>query len=150
MASIQCKYCGTGQLEVGANSDGSSDLSDGGSDNDSAGVDREGDLQNLGADPEDVDMDLYPSGVEHDSEEKAHSVEPPRPNLGSTESNAGQAAEVSDTPVNANANKRRKTTVEEVEDEDERWYQPFPENHSAGGVGGEAVNEEAVSDVTGN
>ncbi|KAJ7858828.1 hypothetical protein B0H14DRAFT_3085030 [Mycena olivaceomarginata] len=156
MASIQCKYCGTGcstrqgltshltqtqnklcrqrQLEEAADSDGSSDLSDSGSDNDSASVDREEDLQNLGADPEDVDMDLYPSGVEHESEEEAHSVDPPRPNLGSTESNAGQAAEVSDTPVNANPNKRRRATVEEVEDEDERWYQPFPENHSAGGV----------------
>ncbi|KAJ7817495.1 hypothetical protein B0H14DRAFT_3474582 [Mycena olivaceomarginata] len=156
MASIQCKYCGTGcstrqgltshltqtqnklcrqrQLEEAADSDGSSDLSDSGSDNDSAGVDREEDLQNLGADPEDVDMDLYPSGVEHELEEEAHSVDPPRPNLGSTESNAGKAAEVSDTPVNANPNKRRRATVEEVEDEDERWYQPFPENHSAGGV----------------
>ncbi|KAJ7875486.1 hypothetical protein B0H14DRAFT_3083210 [Mycena olivaceomarginata] len=104
MTSIQCKYCGTGcstrqgltshltqtqnklcrqrQLEEAADSDGSSDLSNGGSDNDSAGVDCEGDLQNLGADLEDVDMDLYPSGVEHDSEEEAHSVDLPRPNLG--------------------------------------------------------------------
>jgi hypothetical protein len=55
--------------------------------------------------------------------------------LGSEELNAGQAAEVSDTPANTNTKKYQRVMVEEVKEEDEHWYQLFPENHSAGSVG---------------
>ncbi|KAJ7852725.1 hypothetical protein B0H13DRAFT_1904454 [Mycena leptocephala] len=106
---------------------------DSGSDSDSSDSDsnlaHHGDID-LNA--EDINMDLAgPESFEPDAaqseEETYFAVDPSRPDLANAPIEAAEDAA-------ANPQKRPRETVEEVEDEDARWFQPFREEHYAGAV----------------
>jgi hypothetical protein len=76
-------------------------------------------LQNNGSDAEQSDPD----------EDSYFAVDPPRPDLETPTNNP------INTPAGAsNSRKRPAATVEEVEDEDARYYQSFPEDRCAGAI----------------
>jgi hypothetical protein len=76
-------------------------------------------LQNNGSDAEQSDPD----------EDNYFAVDPPRPDLETPTNNP------INTPAGAsNSRKRPAATVEEVEDEDARYYQSFPEDRCAGAI----------------
>ncbi|KAF7336496.1 hypothetical protein MSAN_02304300 [Mycena sanguinolenta] len=73
--------------------------------------------------PDDVDMDGLCQDLEPLSEDDDEpTINPPIPE------NPPNSA----STANNNARKRPRATVEDVEDEDERWVQPFPEEFKAG------------------
>lgn len=62
------------------------------------------------------------------SDEDTHlTVDPPRLVLGNSDTNPTATPE-------GGGGKRRRPTIEEVEDEDERWVQPFPPERRAGEI----------------
>ncbi|KAJ6508168.1 hypothetical protein C8R45DRAFT_1050452 [Mycena sanguinolenta] len=86
-----------------------------------------GNLSQQGGDNGDVTMDYEPA--DNDVDDGPLTTNPPPANFGDTAPNAATTAPGAE---DGHTRKRRRPRVEEVEDEDARWVQPFPEEYKAG------------------
>ncbi|KAJ7148839.1 hypothetical protein C8R46DRAFT_1310948 [Mycena filopes] len=78
---------------------------------------------------ENADDAIGPGAPQSDNEDTYFALDPPFPNRDSAPPRYSPPP-----PIDSNPRKNKRASVEDVEDEDARWIQPFPESYEAGAI----------------